>query len=145
MKKTIWKNKPNLEQINTLAEGSLSSVLGIRYENIDDHSLSATMPVSQKTSQPFGSLHGGASAAFAESVGSMAAHFCCDSSKEAAAGVDLTIHHLRSTDRGILVATAKAVRIGKSIQVWQVSIRQEDRLISFATLTVKITKQRSNR
>ncbi|MEL7430967.1 MAG: PaaI family thioesterase [Chlamydiota bacterium] len=137
----MWTKKPRLDELQELAKHSLCAFLGIEYCSVDEGSLSAKMAITQRTQQPFGDLHGGASAALAESVSSMAAYFCVDQERYRPVGLHLEIHHLQGAQTGVVFATASPIRLGKSIQVWQVDITQENIKIAFSTVTIKVLKK----
>jgi 1,4-dihydroxy-2-naphthoyl-CoA hydrolase len=130
----------NLEEINELAKDSMVGQLGITIKSIGAASVVATMPVTKASAQPFGLLHGGASATFAEtlaSVGSLA------SLKEGyiVSGVELNISHLSSAKIGDLVhGDAKMVKQGKSLHVWQVEITVANKPVATSRCTVMVRK-----
>ncbi|AWX13717.1 esterase [Mergibacter septicus] len=123
----IWKKTHQLEQLNRLCENSAISHLGIRFTAKGDNWLEAEMPVDQRTCQPLGFLHGGISAALAETVASLAG-FCTLDDNLSVVGVELNASHLRAVKKGNVeqqvkvIARAEPLRLGKSLQVWQVDI-----------------------
>ena len=137
----VWRRKFTLEQLNERSEGSLSALLGILYIGFDDYSLSASMPVDQRTMQPRGILHGGASAVLAESVGSMAANICVTEDYYCV-GLDINANHLRPAKKGETVtARASAVHLGSKTQVWQIEIHNDQgRHICTSRLTMAVLK-----
>ena len=135
---SIWKRDINLTALNALSENTLIAHLGIRYTEIGDDFIKAEMPVDQRTQQPFGVLHGGASAVLAETIGSLAGYLSIAENKMCV-GVELNASHLRSVSEGIVTGIAKAVRIGRTLQVWQIDITdQAERLICSSRLTVSV-------
>ena len=134
----IWKTKFTLEGINAMQEETLSSNLGIKFTGFGDDYLEATMPVDARTKQPVGLLHGGASVALAETLGSIAATLCLDNmTQNTVVGVEINANHLRSTRDGIVKGRAKPIKIGRSIQVWQIDIHnQNNKLVCVSRLTL---------
>ena len=128
-----------LDSLNAHNCNTLMEVLGIKYTGVDQDSLTATMPVDSRVHQPMGILHGGATAALAESVGSAASALKLDLETQSAVGLELAINHLRSMREGQVTATARAVHIGRSTHLWQIVIHDQDqRLIAQAKLTMII-------
>jgi 1,4-dihydroxy-2-naphthoyl-CoA hydrolase len=124
----IWFKEPTLEELNERSRDSLAGHLGIVFDEVGRSSLSASMPVDGRTKQPWGVLHGGASCALAETVGSVAANYCVDPDQFLCVGLDLNINHLRSVPEGNLVtAVATACHIGRSTQVWEIRLYYTDR------------------
>ncbi len=126
-----------LDVLNAHNDNTLMEVLGIEYTEVGEDSLTATMPVDARVHQPMGILHGGATAALAESVGSAASALKLDLKTQTAVGLELAINHLRSMRQGQVTATARAVHIGRRTHLWQIEIRdQDERLIAQAKLTM---------
>jgi 1,4-dihydroxy-2-naphthoyl-CoA hydrolase len=139
----IWFQAVDLAQLNARIANSLDEVLGVSYSNFGEDWLEATMPVDKRTRQPFGLLHGGASAALAESLGSVGANLCIDPARFHCVGQSLNVNHLRSASSGLLTGTAHPRHIGGRSQVWQIDIRGEaGALICLATLTVAVLTAR---
>lgn len=110
--------------------------LQIRYTSAAEGELVATMPVTPQHHQPMGLLHGGASAAIAESVGSAASQMFISSAKEEIRGIELSCNHLRSKTDGMVTATAKIVHKGRTLHLWEIKITdEENRLVSLCRLT----------
>ena len=114
-----------MKKINEMSEGSLIEHLGIQFIEIGNDYLKASMPVDHRTVQPFGLLHGGASVALAESLGSMASLLAVDSEKYICVGQEINANHIRAARKGNVTGVARAVHIGKSSQVWGINIRDE--------------------
>ena len=143
---TIWTRKIDLNLVNERGEHTMSSHLGIVFTQFTDDSLTATMPVDERTRQPIGIMHGGASCVLAETVGSTAAQFCVPSEEYYCVGLDINTNHLRSIREGLVAGTAKAFHIGKSTQVWGIEIRDEKgQLISVTRLTMAVLKRATAR
>ena len=116
--------------------------LGIRVTEIGPDFLRATMPVNERTHQPFGVLHGGASVALAETAGSVAAMLCVDPNY-LVLGQDINANHLRSISSGLVVATARPFHLGRSSHVWHIEIRDEqERLVCVSRLTMAVVERR---
>jgi len=136
---TLWYRTFELAEINRLGEDTLSGLLGIHFTAFDETSLTATMPVGPKTHQPYGLLHGGASAVLAETLGSVAAMLCVDSTRFRCVGQTLSASHVASATEGDVIGTARSVHRGGRSQVWQIEIRKPDAaLICLASLTVAV-------
>lgn len=119
--------------------------LEIEYVDAGEGFLQATMPVNPRIHQPMGLLHGGASAALAESVGSAASIMFVDPSREEVRGIELSANHLRSKTEGIVTGTARIVHKGRTLHLWEIRITdEEDRLISLCRLTNIILKKDGN-
>ena len=125
-----------LEKLNASAHNTLMQTLGIEYTDVGEDFVKATMPVSSKVHQPAGLLHGGATVALAESLGSAASHLFIDSKTQEVRGIEITANHLRSVRNGLVTATAKAIHKGRSTQLWEIRVTDEkDQLISICKLT----------
>lgn len=127
------------ERVNT----GMAKILGIEVTTLTPELVTATMPVDERTRQPFGILHGGASAALAETVASLGAWMNIDDATQAAVGVELNSNHIRSKRDGIVTATATPLHKGKSTHVWDVRINAEDgKLICASRCTLVIVARR---
>lgn len=119
---------------NTLAEN-----IGIEFTEIGMDWLSARMPVDHRTHQPYGLLHGGASVALAETMGSIAAHFCIDNTKQYCVGLEINANHLKGVREGFVYGTAKPIHVGRSTQVWEIRIVNEKKeLVCISRITMAI-------
>jgi len=135
----LWFRSFELADLDRLGAGTLSGLLGIHFTAFDEHSLTATMPVEPRTHQPYGLLHGGASAALAETLGSVAAMLCVDPAKFRCVGQTLSASHVASAQDGEVIGTARAVHRGGRSHVWQIDIRKPDAsLVCLASLTVAV-------
>jgi len=131
-----------LAQLNAITPNTLMETLGIKYTEIGEDYLVATMPVTSKVYQPAGLLHGGATVALAESVGSTASHFFIDSSKEEIRGLEITANHLRSVRDGLVTATARPIHKGRTTHLWEVKVVDEqNKLISICKLTTIVLQK----
>jgi 1,4-dihydroxy-2-naphthoyl-CoA hydrolase len=139
MKKTPWFRDYTLDELKSLSRGSMVAHLGIRMTEIGTDFLSGTMPVDHRTCQPAGLLHGGASVALAETLGSFAANLCVDPEHKACVGQEVSASHLRSVRKGVVTGTARPVHLGRSSQVWRIDILDErGRLVCVSRLTVAV-------
>lgn len=127
----IWKHKPTLEGLNGISENTLVDHIGIEFTEIGDDYLIAKMPVDQRTKQPMGLLHGGASVVLAETVGSIASSLLVeDYSKQTVVGVEINANHLRAVKSGFVYGKATPLKIGKRLHVWNIEISNEKGQIS---------------
>lgn len=129
-------NQDILDRCNAITKNTLMETLSIEYTEIGEHHLIAKMPVTPRVHQPDGVLHGGAMVALAESVGSAAAIVFLDTTKFNIRGIEISANHVKSVKSGFVYATAKPIHLGKTTQVWDIKITDEDdRLISAVKLT----------
>ena len=137
---SIWHEpQPTLEALNARDKGSMGDFLGIELVARGDDTLTARMPVNARTIQPHGRLHGGASVALAETVGSIAANLTLDSAVSAGVGLEINANHLRPVKEGYVYGTAKAEALGRTTQVWTIRITDEaDRLVCLSRFTVAV-------
>ena len=136
---TIWRTQTSVEQIREFSRETLADTIGIRVTEIGPDFLRATMPVTPKVHQPMGVLHGGASVALAETVGSVAATLCVDQEKYVCLGQEINANHLRPISSGVVTATARPFHIGKRSHVWSIEIRDEkQRLVCVSRLTMAV-------
>ncbi|MGB3801352.1 MAG: hotdog fold thioesterase [Lewinella sp.] len=141
----IWKTPPTLEKMNGMGPRSLGATLGMEFVDFGDDYLVAEMPVDERTVQPFRMLHGGASVALAETLGSVAGFLVLDEpEKNIVVGVDINASHLRSVQEGGRVTgTVRPVRIGRTVQVWQIDITdQRGKLVCVSRLTCQVVPRR---
>jgi len=134
----IWKKNTDLARLNATSENTLTAHLGILYTDVGDNYLSGTMPVDQRTVQPFGLLHGGASVVLAETLGSLAANLAVPQDK-VCVGLEVNANHLRSVKSGIVTGTATALHIGYTTQIWSIEIKNvRDQLVCISRLTIAV-------
>lgn len=135
----IWKIQPTVEQLNEIAPGTMAEALGIEFTAIGDDFISARMPVDHRTQQPYGILHGGASATLAETLGSIAGTFCVEIEKKIVVGLELNCNHVRSVREGFVYGTARPIHLGGATQIWDIRIVDErERLVCVARLTLAV-------
>ncbi|PQJ72551.1 MULTISPECIES: PaaI family thioesterase [Polaribacter] len=132
-----------LKAFNESSKNTLMETLDIEYVALGDDFLTAKMPVNSRVHQPYGQLHGGATAALAESVGSAASNFFIDSKTQFVNGIQLSINHIKSKREGVVFATARNIHKGRTTHLWEVTIVDEnDDLISVAKMTnIVLTKK----
>lgn len=137
----IWKQEFSLEGLNAMSENTMVKALGIEFITIGEDYLKARMPVNTNTVQPMRILHGGASVALAETIGSVAS-ICClaDITTEQVVGLDINANHLRSVLEGsFVVGTVRPVHIGKKTHVWTIEIHDEHhKLVCISRLTMMV-------
>ncbi|WP_058912092.1 proofreading thioesterase EntH [Entomohabitans teleogrylli] len=120
----IWKRVLTLDELNATSDQTLVANLGIRYTRLDDDTLEAEMPVDPRTVQPFGLLHGGASAALAETLGSMAG-FLTSAEGQCVVGTEISATHHRAVTGGVVRGVCQALHLGKTSQCWEIAIYDE--------------------
>jgi uncharacterized protein (TIGR00369 family) len=132
-----------IDKVNAFSEKTLMKSLGIVFTRCEKGHVEATMPVDERTHQPYGLLHGGASAALAETLGSYGSHMLVQEMGGLAVGVELNINHLKSKRHGVVTGIAKILHQGKSSHVWNIDIVDEEgTVLAVSRLTVMIkTKQ----
>jgi len=140
---SIWFD-PSItpSQLQLIAKDTMGEHLGIEFTKIGENSLSARMPVDNRTRQPYGLLHGGASATLAETVGSVASAFVIDQQRFYCVGIEINANHIRSIREGFVYATATPLHLGKTTHVWDIRINDErEKLICVSRLTVAILQR----
>ena len=136
---SIWKQQLKPDDVNAMSRNTMMATLGIRITEIGDDYVRGTLPVDARTHQPYGLLHGGASVALAETLGSFAAMLTLDPSVEAAVGLDINANHVRGVKSGTVTGTARALHLGRSTQVWEIRIEDErGKLVCISRLTMAV-------
>jgi 1,4-dihydroxy-2-naphthoyl-CoA hydrolase len=138
---TIWWGdaRPDLAFLNASGQQALPEHIGIEFTECGDDWLKARMPVDVRTRQPYGRLHGGASVALAETVGSMAAAHCVDRGKFGTVGMEINANHVRPAKEGWVYATARPEALGRTTQVWSIRIEDEGgKLVCISRLTMAV-------
>ena len=131
-----------IKLISDRAKGTMVSALGIEITNLGDEYISGKMPVDERTKQPFGLLHGGASAAFAETLGSIGAGNQVNLEQYSVVGIELNSSHLKAVKSGWVYGRATPIRIGRTIQVWDINITNEkDEAVCKSRLTLAVIKK----
>jgi 1,4-dihydroxy-2-naphthoyl-CoA hydrolase len=142
---SLWAGEWSLDQLSALTAGTLVDHLGIRFVDIAQDALIAEMVVGERTSQRMGYLHGGASLAMAETVGSLASQMAVDRELFAALGLDINANHVRPVAKGEVVrAIAKPLHVGRQTHVWEVRLESSGKLVCIARLTTSIQPRRKN-
>lgn len=140
---SIFKIPATPQGLNQFSPSTMAATLGIEVIEVGDDFLRARMPVDQRTMQPYGILHGGASATLSETLCSIAAGLCCDPATQIPVGLELNANHIRSVSSGFVIGTARPIHVGRSTHVWETRIEDEaGRLICVSRLTLLI-KERS--
>ena len=128
-----------LKQANAHNSTTLLGALGMEFTVVEPGHIEATMPVDNRTKQPYGLLHGGASAALAETLGSFGSHLLVAESGGLAVGVELNINHIKSKREGVVTGIAKIIHQGKSMHVWNIEIMDENKvLLAVSRLSVMV-------
>jgi 1,4-dihydroxy-2-naphthoyl-CoA hydrolase len=134
----IWKRRPGVDQLQSSRQHTLVSHLGIEFTALEDDYLEARMPVDDRTRQPLGLLHGGASVALAETIGSVAAYLCVDEGKKCV-GLEINANHIRPAREGWVTGRATPLHLGRTTQVWEIRIRDDHgHLVCVSRLTMAI-------
>ena len=133
------EKQEKLKRINDSIQNTMTSTIGIEITDIGDDVICGKMPVDERTTQPFGLLHGGASVALAETLGSIGGGIKVYSNNETVVGIEINANHLKSVRDGWVNGKATPIRIGKKIQVWNIEITNEDDdLICVSRLTLAV-------
>ena len=128
-----------VERLNEGSLGNLAEHLGMEFTDVGKNYLCAKMPVDHRTMQPMGLLHGGASVALAETLGSVGAYCCIDRTKQYCVGLEINANHLRSVKGGYVYGKAVPIHIGKSTHVWSIEIRDDaERLVCISRITMAV-------
>lgn len=140
----IFSKDITLQSINSLAKNTLAENLGIEFTAIGEDYLEAIMPVDRRTHQPLGLLHGGASVALAETLGSVAAACCLDPAKQFCVGLDINANHIRGVQQGFVKGITRPVHIGKKTQVWEIHITNEQKeLVCISRITMAVLDKKN--
>ena len=135
--------KEIIQRLNKNAHNTMVATLGIEITDISDEYLCGKMPVDERTVQPFGLLHGGASVTLAETLGSIAGGIKVYANNETVVGIEINANHLKSAREGWVYGKAIPIKIGKKIQVWEIKItNKENELICINRLTLAVIKKR---
>ena len=135
---SIWFKKDiDVEKLNRFSANTMNEILGIQITEIGENYLKGTMPVDKRTHQAYGILHGGASAALAETLGSIGSVIVVDPEKYICVGVEINANHIRSVRDGIVTGTALPLHLGASSHVWEIKITDKnEKLVCVSRLTV---------
>lgn len=137
--------KASLQDLARLSENTMSEQIGMEFTEIGEDYLKGKMPVDRRTVQPYGILHGGASAALAETLGSMAGALVLDPEKEYCVGMEINANHVRSVRSGYVYGKATPIHIGRKTHIWEIRIEDENgKLVCISRLTLAIISKREN-
>jgi 1,4-dihydroxy-2-naphthoyl-CoA hydrolase len=135
----IWSREYTVEEINERPKGHIGDLLGIEFTEIGPNSVSARMPVNEKTHQPYGILHGGASVVLAESLGSVASNMIINSDKYIGVGLEVNANHLRPVKSGFVTGICTPIHIGGKTHVWDIKLYDDrGKMNCISRLTVAI-------
>jgi 1,4-dihydroxy-2-naphthoyl-CoA hydrolase len=142
--KYIWLSKDlSLAALESYMPSTMAAHLGMEWTEIGTDYLKLRMPVDHRTHQPYGILHGGASCALAETVGSVASHLMIDNEKFICVGLEINANHVRSAKDGFITATASPLHIGKSTHVWDIKLHDDaGKLVCISRLTVAVLEKK---
>ncbi len=141
MTNTIWKKDTSIERLTKRNENTLASVLNMQVTELGNDYLVVSMPVNASTHQPMGLLHGGASAALAETAGSIASNIAVDDD-HFCVGMEINANHIKAVRSGTVYAKASPIHLGRSSHVWQIDIVNErDQLVCVSRLTMAVRKK----
>ncbi|HKK79160.1 MAG TPA: hotdog fold thioesterase [Phaeodactylibacter sp.] len=140
----IWKQPFTLEGLQQISQQTMVDHLGIEFSAYGDDYLEATMPVDHRTVQPARLLHGGASVALAETIGSVASYMCIENIEtHMAVGVEINANHLRPATSGKVTGRVSPLRLGRKLHVWNIEVKDEqEKLICVSRLTIAVVPQR---
>ena len=140
----IWHKKELLlKDFEDLGKNTMGDHIGIHFSELGENYLKATMPVDERTRQPYGLLHGGASVALAETLGSVASALVIDTENFICVGQEINANHIRGVKSGLVTGIAKPIHLGSSSHVWEIKIYDEaEKLVCISRLTVAILKKR---
>jgi 1,4-dihydroxy-2-naphthoyl-CoA hydrolase len=141
---SIWFNKNlSVTDLSLLGKGGMGEHIGIEWLEVGPDYLKATLPVDHRTKQPYGLLHGGASVALAETLGSVAAAMVVDYDKYYCVGLEINANHVRSAREGLVTGITKPIHIGASTHVWDIKIfDNKEKLVCVSRITVAILKRK---
>ncbi|MFZ2360012.1 MAG: hotdog fold thioesterase [Anaerolineae bacterium] len=139
---TIWYIEATPDSLDAISANTMVQHLGIEFVAIGEDSITARMPVDHRTVQPAGLLHGGASVALAETLGSVAATLCVNPAETTCVGLEINANHIRSVRSGFVTGVARPIHLGNSTQVWDIRIQDEqERLACVCRLTMAVLKR----
>jgi 1,4-dihydroxy-2-naphthoyl-CoA hydrolase len=138
---SIWNFRPTLDQLNQTAHCMVGHI-GIEFIELGDDYVVARMPVDQRTHQPFGLLHGGASVTLAETLGSTGAMMCVDPSRQQVVGLEINANHVRGVREGWVTGTARPLHRGKTTHLWEIHIVDErGKLVCVSRITIAVLEK----
>ena len=136
----MWYQPYSLEDLSALGrDGGMARLVGLELVEIGADYLKGQMPVDERTKQPFGILHGGASCVLSESLGSIAAWMCINPETQRAVGLEINANHIRSVTEGLVTGLCRPLHVGRRTQVWQTDIFNDaQKMVCTSRLTVAI-------
>ena len=141
MSASIWFRPYTLEQVNAL-RANMPMYIGIEFTELGSDFLRGRMPVNERTRQPYGILHGGASVAFAETLGSTGAGLVVDPDKLRVVGQEINANHVRAVSDGFVIGTTRPLHIGRRSHVWEIRIEDErQRLVCISRITMAVVEK----
>jgi 1,4-dihydroxy-2-naphthoyl-CoA hydrolase len=139
---SIWRSPRTVEDLNANRQGTLVGTLGIQFTEIGADFVRGTMPVDTRTVQPYGLLHGGASVALAETLGSTGAAMCVDAEEFQVVGQEINANHVRAIRSGLVTGTARALHLGGRTHVWSINIVNDaQKLVCISRITMAVIKR----
>jgi len=140
----IWFDKElSIEKLKPLGPNTMAAHIGIEWVEVGEHFMKAKMPVDQRTNQPYGLLHGGASCVLAETLGSVASAMVIDHSKFYCVGLEINANHVRGVREGYVTGVASPLHLGNTTHIWDIKIYDEnEKLVCVSRLTVAILTRR---
>jgi len=136
---SIWYRPYTLEELDQQSRGSMVEYVDIRFSEIGPDYLRATMPVDHRTWQPYGLLHGGATVVLAETLGSVGATCCVDTSRYYCVGQEINANHIRSARSGRVTGTARPIHLGSRSHVWEIRVEDDrQRLVAISRRTLAV-------
>lgn len=140
----MFPKEASLERLNAFSQNTLVEHLGMEITEIGDDFIKGTMPVDKRTHQPLGLLHGGASVALAETLGSIAATITLDQSKQYAVGLEINANHLKAVKNGLVTGVAKPLHIGRKTHVWEIKIyNDQNEMTCVSRITMAIIDKKN--
>src|SRR5664279_3847218 len=142
---SIWyKKEIDIEKLNQFSVNTMNEMLGITITEVGDNFIKGIMPVDKRTHQAYGILHGGASAALAETLGSIGSVMVVDPEKYICVGIEINANHIRSVRDGFVTGTATPLHLGASSHVWEIKIvDKNEKLVCVSRLTVFVKKKKA--
>jgi 1,4-dihydroxy-2-naphthoyl-CoA hydrolase len=136
----IWSKKPEVGKLQEISIGTMTEHLGIEFTVVGDDFIEARMPVDNRTLQPFGLLHGGASVALAETLGSIGACHCIDAD-QICVGLEINANHIRAARKGWVLGRATPLHLGRTTHVWEIKLSDDEGNVTcISRLTMMILK-----
>lgn len=137
----IWKKDVLISDLNEFCKNTASDAMGMEFTELGDDFLCAVMPVDHRTTQPYGILHGGASVVMAETLGSVASYLTLEEGFQSV-GLEIKANHLKSTNNGVVKGTVTPVHLGRSTQVWDITLEDEQQQkVCVSRLTMAVLKK----